>query len=131
MKIRDNRGTERVVDLLRPWLQPACQLDLVTPSFSLFAFGAVREAASKLAGARILLPPDEADLGLHGEEADRAARNRLQTRWLAGHCADWLDGKAELRRGKTMSTREDAKGAKKMNVEEASAVVVDAAFHVH
>ena len=37
------------------------------------------------------------DLNLTGNEADRPFRNRLQIRWLAKQCADWISNKAELR----------------------------------
>ncbi len=98
MKIIRNTGTERVIDLIRPWLKPGNQLDIVTPSFSLFAFAEILEEVSKLAKARLLLPPDGAELAFLGTEADRAARNRLQTRWLAKRFAGWIQDKAELRR---------------------------------
>ncbi len=98
MKLLRNAGSERVVDLLRPWLHSGNQLDLVTPNLSLLAFGEILDGVAKLAGARLLLPPAGSDLGLFGEDADRAARNRLQARWLARRCAEWIEGKAELRR---------------------------------
>ena len=79
MKIHRNTGTDRVIDIIRPWLKPGHQLDMVTPSLSLFAFAEIREEVSKLAKARLLLPPDGAELGFLGGEADRTARNRLQT----------------------------------------------------
>jgi hypothetical protein len=84
MKIIRNTGTERVIDLVRPWLKPGHQLDMVTPSFSLFAFGEVLAEVSRLTMARLVLPPEDADVALFGTEADRAARNRLQGRWIAG-----------------------------------------------
>ena len=98
MKILRNTGTERVIDLIRPWLKPGNQLDVVTSSLSLFAFAEILEQASKLAKARLLLPPDGAELAFLGTEADRTARNRLQTRWLAKRCAGWIEDKAEVRR---------------------------------
>ena len=98
MKLVRNTGTDRVIDLIRPWLKPGNQLDVATPSLSLFAFAEILDEASKLAKARLLLPPDGADLAFLGTEADRAARNRLQTRWLASRCAGWIEDKAEVRR---------------------------------
>ena len=44
-----------------------------------------------------MLPSVGADLELLGSVADRAARNRLQSRWLAAECASWLRDNAELR----------------------------------
>ena len=48
------------------------------------------------AKARLVLPPNDAELGLLGTEADRAARNRLQGRWLAGRCAEWVENTVEI-----------------------------------
>jgi SNF2 family DNA or RNA helicase len=98
VKLLRNTGTERVIDLIRPWLQPGNQLDVVTPSLSLFAFAEILEQACVLSKARWLLPPDGADLAYLGTDADRAARNRLQSRWLARRCAGWIDERAEVRR---------------------------------
>jgi hypothetical protein len=47
---------------------------------------------------QLILPPADEGLDFLGREGDRAARNRLQSRWLANQCAKWLDGKVELRR---------------------------------
>lgn len=38
MKFVSNAGTDRVVDLVRPWLKPNNQFDVVSPSSSSFAF---------------------------------------------------------------------------------------------
>ena len=51
-----------------------------------------------MAKARLVLPPNDAELGLLGTEADRAARNRLQGRWLAGRCAEWVENTVKIRR---------------------------------
>ena len=51
-----------------------------------------------MANARLVLPPGDAELSLFGSEADRAARNRLQGRWLASRCADWVEKTVEVRR---------------------------------
>ena len=98
MKIVRNTGTERVIDLMRPCLKPGHQLDMVTPTLSLFAFAQVVEEVSGLAKAQLLLPHDGAELGFLGSGEDRAARNQLQARWLAKRCADWIEGKVEIRR---------------------------------
>lgn len=39
MRIVSNVGTDRVVDLIQPWLRPGQQIDLASQDFSLFAFG--------------------------------------------------------------------------------------------
>lgn len=97
MKIIGNTGNERVIDLLRPWLKTGHQLDMATPAFSLFAFAEIHEELSRMAGARIVLPTDMQALDLLGTGVDRAARNRLQSRWLAQRCAEWIERKADVR----------------------------------
>lgn len=98
MKLINNSGADRVIDLMLPHLLPGHQLGCVTPSFSLFAFAEVRDALAKLERVQLILPPADDGLDFLGGEGDRAARNRLQSRWLANQCAKWLDGKVELRR---------------------------------
>jgi len=98
VKLIHNSGSDRVIDLIRPHLKPGHQLGCVTPSFSLFAFAELREALVNLEKVQLILPPADEQLDFLGSEGDRAARNRLQSRWLASQCAKWLDGKVELRR---------------------------------
>ncbi len=68
MKLVSNTGTQRVIDLIRPWLAPGHRLDMVTPSFSLFAFAELQKELTRLAGARVVLPKDNADLALLGTD---------------------------------------------------------------
>lgn len=98
MKLVRNTGSDRVIDLIRPSLGPGNQLDIVTPVLSLFSFSEVLREMDGLARCRLLLPPASADLEMLGTVADRAARNRLQTRWLAKRLARWLAEKTEVRR---------------------------------
>ena len=98
MKLIQNTGTQRVIDLMRPHLKSGNRLDCVTPSFSLYAFAEIREALSALDRIQLVVPPDNESLELLGAEGDRAARNRLQARWLANQCAKWISEKVELRR---------------------------------
>ena len=97
MKLVQNRGNDRVIDLIRPHLLPGCQLGCVTPSLSLFAYAELRDALAKLQGVQLILPPAADDLQFLGAEGDRAARNRLQARWLANQCAAWVASKVALR----------------------------------
>ncbi|UTM01311.1 SNF2-related protein [Alcaligenes sp. NLF5-7] len=97
MKLIQNIGTQRVIDLMRPHLKHGNRLDCVTPSFSLYAFAEIREALSALDRVQLIVPPDSEALELLGTEGDRAARNRLQARWLANQCAKWITEKVELR----------------------------------
>ena len=98
MKIIRNMGSDRVIDVLRPQLTDKRQCDLITPTISLFAFSELVHELVALDRCRIVLPPIGTDLGILGSEADRAARNRLQTRWLARRFAQWIDSKADVRR---------------------------------
>ncbi|MGB7196103.1 MAG: helicase-related protein [Collimonas pratensis] len=98
MKLVHNTGTDRVIDLIRLHLKRGSQLGCVTPTFSLFAFAELIELLSNLDAVQLILPPVDDSLEFFGGDGDRAARNRLQTRWLALRCAQWLNEKVELRR---------------------------------
>ncbi|WBX95071.1 helicase-related protein [Pseudoxanthomonas mexicana] len=98
MRIIRNSGAERVIDLVRPQMQPGYCLDAVTPALSLFAFAELMKEAARLDSARLLLPQEGMDLGDLGSNSDRASRNQLRTRWLAKRFAEWLAAKAEVRR---------------------------------
>jgi SNF2 family DNA or RNA helicase len=98
MRLIRNSGNDRVIDLVRNGLKLGHQLDVVTPSLSLFAFEELIAEFARLDRARILLPQEGEDLGTFGGPADRAARNQLKTRWLARRLGDWLATKAEGRR---------------------------------
>ena len=98
MKLIHNTGADRVIDLMRPHLKRGNQLGCVTPSFSLYAFAELRDALSALDRVQLILPPDDGALEFLGAEGDRAARNRLQARWLANQCANWISRKVDLRR---------------------------------
>jgi SNF2 family DNA or RNA helicase len=99
MKIIKNSGNERVIDELRKCLVAQSTLDIASPSFSLFAFGEVRELLHKLDKCRVVLPNANADdLGIVDSIADRSFRNHLQTRWLAKQCAEWIEKSTEIKR---------------------------------
>ena len=98
MRIIRNSGAERVIDLVRPQMQPGYRLDAVTPALSLFAFAELMKEAARLDRARLLLPQEGMDLASLGSGSDRASRNQLRTRWLAKRFAEWLAAKAEVRR---------------------------------
>ena len=89
MKIIHNTGTDRVIDLIRQHLKRGSQLGCVTPTFSLFAFADLIESLSTLEKVQLILPAEDGALDFLGSDGDRAARNRLQTRWLALRCAQW------------------------------------------
>ena len=97
MKFVRNTGAERTIDLIRPWLKPSHEMNMATSSLSLFAFAELLNELVALSKARLILPRAQDDLLLLGTENDRAARNRLQTPWLANRLAEWIQNKVELR----------------------------------
>ena len=106
MKFVSNAGSDRVLDLIRPWLKPNHRMDMVSPSFSLYAFAEVLTELPHLSNARLVVPPtstaptkgtEQEQLGLLGTAADRASRNKLQAPWLARKLAAWLESKADVR----------------------------------
>jgi hypothetical protein len=98
MRLIHNAGADRVIDLIRPHLQHGGQLGLVSPSFSLFAFAELRDVLAGLEKVQLILPAEDGALEFLGGDGDRAARNRLQARWLAIQCAKWINDKVELHR---------------------------------
>ena len=101
MRIVSNSGTDRVIDIVRARLRSGHRVDFASRTLSLFAFGEFAGELGRLAGARLVLPPDDAELELLGSVADRAARNRLSGRWLAGRCASWIEKAVDVRRAKS------------------------------
>ena len=98
MRIVSNSGTDRVVDLVQPMLKTGHRIDLASRTLSLHAFGEIYEKVMRLTKVRLVLPPNDAELDLFGSASDRAARNRLQIRWLAARCAAWIEKAVEVRR---------------------------------
>ena len=79
MRLLANTGDERVVDELRAVLAAGSNLDIATPSFSVFAFQEIRNLLARLTKSRMVLPPlPEGGLGLLGGEADRSGSVRTQ-----------------------------------------------------
>lgn len=98
MKLIRNSGNERVVDELRKCLIGQTSLDIASPTFSLFAYGEVRELLTKLVRCRLVLSGSEVkSLNLVNSVPDRPFRNQLQIRWLAKQCAEWIEKKAEVK----------------------------------
>jgi hypothetical protein len=97
VKFIRNAGVDRTIDLVSPWLKTNHEIDMATSSLSLFAFAELLTELTTLSKARLILPRADNDLLLLGTENDRAARNRLQSRWLAKQFAEWIQNKVELR----------------------------------
>lgn len=98
MRLVRNSGTDRGIDSLREWLTQGANVDLVSPTFSLFAFAELRNALDRIERCRLLLGAPGAILpGLFGGDADIASRGALQGRWLARVASDWIKKRAEIR----------------------------------
>lgn len=97
MRFLRNAGNERILDLIKPLLQQGSSMDMATSSLSLFAFAELLNELASIQKTRLILPGVEHDLKLFGTEHDRAARNRLQSRWVAKRLAEWIQNKVELR----------------------------------
>ncbi|PIG08311.1 helicase-related protein [Comamonas sp. 26] len=111
MKFISNAGSDRVLDLIRPALGRGHKLDIVSDTFSLFAFAELLTELSELEKARIVVPPPKQSstllpyfqtdhLGLLGSTGDRPSRNKLQVHWLARKLMHWLEVKADVRHAK-------------------------------
>jgi SNF2 family DNA or RNA helicase len=97
MRLIQNAGKDRVIDLLHSQINLNDQLACASPALSLFALSELAQAFAKLKKIELILPSISESLGLLGTDADRAARNRLLTRSLAKHCLLWLNSKVDLK----------------------------------
>lgn len=97
MRLVRNTGGDRVVDLIRPQLADDRSLDVVTPAFSIFACGELIAGLRRPPSSRLVLPGNLDSHALTGSSADRAARNRLQSRWIASRLRAWLEQDAAVR----------------------------------
>jgi len=98
MRLLRNSGTDRGIDQLRFWLTRGVNLDIVSPSFSLWAFGELKEDLERLNRCRLLLGELTAvTKELFGSDADILFRAKLQGRWLCRQVADWIERKTEVR----------------------------------
>ena len=98
MRLLRNSGTDRALDLLREWLTPGAQVDIVSSSISLLAFAELKDSLERVDRCRLVLgEPNSVATSLLGGDADIAFRGRLQGRWLARVVADWIGKKAEIR----------------------------------
>lgn len=102
MRLIQNAGQDRVIDLLNERMKADHQLACVSPALSLFAFSELAKALAQLRKVQLILPSDSESLELLGGEADRAARNRLIARSLARRCHQWLNAKVELKRASSV-----------------------------
>jgi len=98
MRLIQNTGTNRVIDALRQSVQSDACVDIASPYLSLFAFLELRDLLNHTNQSRLILPLGvDSDLALYGSDADRTARNKLQLRWIAKECAQWIRQMTEVR----------------------------------
>src|ERR1035437_5237226 len=97
MRLVQNTGNDRVIDLLRDWLVPGSAVDVMSPALSIFAYAEVRELLDRASCRLILGSPDEVEASLFGGTSDIASRGQLQGRWLAKLAADWINARSEVR----------------------------------
>jgi len=98
MKLITNSGTDRVVDELRGCLTAHFSLDIATSEFSLYAFDELRTPLEGLGQCRLIMPNAMVSgSGILGSDACRPFRNRLQGRWLARQCAEWITRRVLVR----------------------------------
>ncbi len=91
MRLIKNGGNDRVLDVLDSILLPGSILDIASTELSLFALSEIRQLLAKCGECRFIVPdPLKTDLALLGNDADRASRNKLQSRWLAKFCSEWV-----------------------------------------
>jgi hypothetical protein len=86
MKLIQNTGTQRVIDLMRPHLKHGNRLDCVTPSFSLYAFAEIREALSALERVQLIVPKATVPpaIGCRPVGLPTSAPKWLQGQWRCG-----------------------------------------------
>jgi superfamily II DNA or RNA helicase len=97
MKFVRNVGNDRVANHIQLRFLEHGRFDAATPALSIFAIEALFSGLTRAGRCRVMLPADLPDHSLLGSPADRAARNRLQSRWLAARIRDWLAAKADIR----------------------------------
>ena len=96
MRTVPNTGTDRVLDLVRPWRQTDNRIDFASRTLSLSILWRVcRKSGAHGRGAHFIQPPDNAKLYLPASAAGQAARNRLRGHWLAGRRAAWIEKTAD------------------------------------
>lgn len=102
MRLIQNAGQDRVIDLLNEQMKPDHQLACASPALSLFAFSELAKSLSQLRKVQLILPSGSESLELLGGKIDRAARNRLIARSLARRCHQWLNDSVELKRASSV-----------------------------
>lgn len=120
MEYLDNTGTQRLGDALAAALDDQAKLSIIASYFTVFAYGELKEALSKISQLRFIFSeptfaktmeaerePKEFELrrrererGLGGTGLELNLRNNLNQRALASECADWIRKTATFRSAK-------------------------------
>jgi superfamily II DNA or RNA helicase len=98
MNLTNNIGSNRVVDIIRMSIYQDICVDIASPKFSIFAFYEIRDLLYKAGNSRMIIPLlNNCDPELLGLSGDRPSRNRLNLRWIARDCLQWINNKIEIR----------------------------------
>jgi len=104
----DNKNNGKVSDVLIQNIRSMASVSVLSRYFSLNAYSYLKSNLSRVDNFRLLVSSanlllsvgcnkDLHDLELAGNKADRRFRNSLQLISTAKQCAQWLEGKAEVR----------------------------------
>ncbi len=101
VRLLKNSGDDTVAKRLSELLPAAGSVDIITASASVFGLDAI-EAMTSVKRVRLLLPPEDSDLALLGDERDQALRSTLSGQRLSLRLSAWLrSGGVEVRRTAT------------------------------
>jgi len=105
--IRDNRNRGTVGAFLRDSIRKDADLDIVSAYFTIYAYGQLKEQLDGINGLRFLfgepkfvrsVDPDKTDKkAFHLEDNGVILSNRLEQKYIAKACADWIRRKVEIK----------------------------------
>src|SRR5258708_14969381 len=97
MRLVQNTGNDRVIDLLRDWVVPGSAVDVMSPELSIFAYAEVRELLESSPCRLLLGAPDEVEASVFGWSGGIASGGQLEGRWVGRLAADWIKARSEVR----------------------------------
>jgi len=105
--IRDNYKRGKVGEFLLENIQEGSELSIVSAYFTIYAYEALKNKLDAIDHLRFLfgeprfikaLDPDKTDKKAYRIEDDGLhLKNRLEQRWLARECAEWIEQKVDIR----------------------------------
>ncbi len=105
--IRDNHRRGSVGSFLQEKIQPNSRLSIVSAYFTIYAFEALKPQLTAIESLRFLfgeprfvrsLDPEKTEKKYFQIEDDGLQlQNKLQQKWIAKECADWIRSKVEIR----------------------------------